>query len=472
MIKSLIQLAVFTACVSSQSVNFGGGGGATTSAPADDDINTRGGLLADHIGQHPTGENGPGGRQTIGDHCCCVSINQNCPIPSNGGGGGSIIDVIDPRLKDPNANAGLRSAPTKRQAADDDFGIGVRIVNNPPNDQLSRSCPSGTRSCCYNTQSQLGSVGSFCRSYPGGSNTNERFVQGCSEGRNVGTGAYTGNQCGERFPRLDVPVGKAEARPYEFPWTCLVLKENNDFVGTCAIVPDNRRNDISRGTDRVITAAHKLKSVQGPDLLKVRIIEYDASGESPKEYEKHREFVVQTIRVHPNYNSGRLNHDVAILFLQQRIILNDSQHVNAACLPQCSNMFSHKYSNGTGVRCWVAGWGKDSPTGNFNFIQNKVDVPLVDYNTCNSVMKEEMRARGRSNFQLSRSEVCAGGETEKDACDGDGGAPLVCQAQTGRWYVVGLVTWGVGCGKSGVPGIYANVHNMLDFIVSPAPRRT
>ena len=42
-----------------------------------------------------------------------------------------------------------------------------------------------------------------------------------------------------------------------------MLKDNNDFVGSCAIVPDNRENDISRGTDRVITAAHKLKNVKG-----------------------------------------------------------------------------------------------------------------------------------------------------------------------------------------------------------------
>jgi len=426
--------------------------------------------LAGQIGQHPTGETN--GRQTQGNHCCCVSTSRNCPFPNNnGGGGGSIIDVIDPRLKDPNAS--VRSLPedsrSKRQATDD-FEIGTRIVNRPPNDELHGSCPSGTRSCCYSTPSQLSSVGSFCQSYPGGSNPNVPWNQGCTD-TNVVSGVYRGDQCGERFPRNDVPTDKAEAKPYEFPWTCLVLKANNDFVGTCAIVPDNRNNDISRGTDRVITAAHKLKAVQGGDELKVRVIEYDASGESPRESEIHREFTVDTIRVHDNYNAGRLNHDVAILFLQQRILLRESQHLNAACLPKCSSMFDHQFANGTGVRCWVAGWGKDSPTGNFNFIQNKVDVPLMNFNSCDRVMRQEMRALGRPNFRLSRSELCAGGETEKDACEGDGGAPLVCLAKNQRWYVVGLVTWGVGCGKPGVPGIYANVHNMLDFIVSPPPQR-
>ena len=88
-------------------------------------------------------------------------------------------------------------------------------------------------------------------------------------------------------------------------------------------------------------------------LLKVRIIEYDASGfQQGVESEQHREFTVSTIRVHPNYDSKRLNHDVAILFLEQRISLTgrNNRNVNAACLPQCSNMFSHRYNNGTGVR--------------------------------------------------------------------------------------------------------------------------
>ena len=52
------------------------------------------------------------------------------------------------------------------------------------------------------------------------------------------------------------------------------------------------------------------------------------------------------------------------------------------------------------------------------------------------------------------------------ACDGDGGAPLVCQSKDNRWNVVGLVTWGVDCAQRGVPGVYANVYNMLSFILN------
>ena len=47
-------------------------------------------------------------------------------------------------------------------------------------------------------------------------------------------------------------------------------------------------------------------------------------------------------------------------------------------------------SNGTGVRCWVAGWGKDEFDGSFQFRQHKVDVPIVDNFRCNSALKRAL----------------------------------------------------------------------------------
>ena len=116
-------------------------------------------------------------------------------------------------------------------------------------------------------------------------------------------------------------------------------------------------------------------------------------------------------------------------------------------------------------RCWVAGWGKDSSSGSFQVIQNRVDVPILpNRDDCQRRMQRALGNAGR-NFRLSQSEICAGGEEGKDACDGDGGAPLVCKSDENRWHVVGLVTWGVDCAQKGVPGIYANIYEMRDFIM-------
>lgn len=294
-----------------------------------------------------------------------------------------------------------------------------------------------------------------------------------TEPRNIRQGE---KRCGERRFREISGKQKGEANPGEFPWTCLVLNQDNDFIGSCAIVPDNRNNDVRGGTDRVVTAAHKLKKIKKLDEVKIRVIEYDASGFKGPENTRHKEYVVAEIITHPKFDSVRLSYDLAVLKVdtkkdrfgdvQGKIDLLDTDDVNAACIPGCSNQFDYQFSNGTGVRCWVAGWGKDGIGGQFQVVQNRVDVPLMDPFTCQNRMQQALGRQAGRNFKLSESEICAGGEEGKDACDGDGGAPLVCQSKDNRWHVVGLVTWGVDCARKGVPGIYANIYNMLDFIMS------
>merc|ERR1712012_18720 len=100
------------------------------------------------------------------------------------------------------------------------------------------------------------------------------WVQGCSE-----TSVYGNQQCGTRTYRGPVRgLSEGESSPGEFPWTCLILNQNNDFLGTCALVPQTFNNDLGRGTRKILTAAHNLKKIGPNDRVKVRVGEYDASG--------------------------------------------------------------------------------------------------------------------------------------------------------------------------------------------------
>jgi len=358
------------------------------------------------------------------------------------------------------------------QGEDDLVGLGLineRIVNRPGSGASQPQCGLNQRLCCYEENPEYDfSVferGSCLQpSYGGGSQSSGRWTQGCSE-----TSVYGSIKCGTR-PGYRGPasgLSTGEASPGEFPWTCLLLNQNNDFLGTCALIPENFNNDLSRGTSKILTAAHNLKKIGPNDRVKIRVGEYDASGFNQPEVREHLEYNVTKIVRHPRFNPKRLSNDIAVMKTDRRIDLRHN-YVNPACLPSCQDQFDHVFSNGTGVRCWTAGWGKDEFSGQFQFIQHKVDVPIVPDHKCNIALKEALNAKERGvgdRFQLDPSEICAGTETGKDACTGDGGSPLVCQAESGRWTVVGLVAWGIGC-ASHLPGVYTDVHYFKNWINS------
>ncbi|XP_069702040.1 uncharacterized protein [Periplaneta americana] len=260
-----------------------------------------------------------------------------------------------------------------------------------------------------------------------------------------------GLQCGRRHAqgvngRIKNPVyvdGDSEFG--EYPWQVAILKKDvQESVYVCGgTLIDNLH---------ILTAAHCVKTYNGQDL-RVRLGEWDVNHDV--EFYPYEERDVANVHIHPEFYAGTLYNDIAVLKLTHPIDTVRSPHIAPACLPD-------QNSDYTGSRCWTTGWGKDAfgDYGKYQNILKEVDVPIVSFQQCQLQLQQ---TRLGYDYKLHPGMICAGGEEGKDACKGDGGGPLVCE-RGGTWQVVGIVSWGIGCGQHGVPGVYVNVAHYLNWI--------
>ncbi len=108
-------------------------------------------------------------------------------------------------------------------------------------------------------------------------------------------------------------------------------------------------------------------------------------------------------------------------------------------------------SPGTGDMTTVAGFGATSSDGQPSDILLFVDVPVTSDEDCKRAY----------NIYDPDSMICAGfKEGGKDACQGDSGGPLIDKDGV----LVGVVSFGRGCGRANNPGVYGRVSSLRKFI--------
>lgn len=153
---------------------------------------------------------------------------------------------------------------------------------------------------------------------------------------------------------------------------------------------------------------------------------------------------------HPNYNSRTVDNDIALLRLQTPAPF--STYILPVCLPGRAMAERVLHLNGTVTV--VTGWGRDD-TGNYSSALNVIKVPVVSHSICSQQMYPHI---------LSDNVLCAGilGKSI-DACDGDSGGPMVTLYHN-TWFLIGLVSWGEGCGFQDKLGIYTKVSNYNEWI--------
>lgn len=154
---------------------------------------------------------------------------------------------------------------------------------------------------------------------------------------------------------------------------------------------------------------------------------------------------------HPNYNSRTVDNDIALLRLASPATLSD--YILPVCLPGREMAERVLHLNGTPTV--VTGWGMDDlNSSHYSSALNVIKVPLVNHTVCAHQMTND----------ITDNVLCAGVLGKRmDACKGDSGGPMVTLYRD-TWFLVGLVSWGEGCGQEDKLGIYTKVSNYNDWI--------
>lgn len=181
----------------------------------------------------------------------------------------------------------------------------------------------------------------------------------------------------------------------------------------------------------VLTAAHCVDD-RAAETVEVMMGSHDRTDPGPI-------FKVAQIVVHEKYTGG--GYDIALLRLDGSPPFKP--------IKMAGTKQEALWAPGEPAR--VIGWGSSifyvGPGSN---TLQEVDVPIVSESDCSL-------SNGPFGYDPT-TEVCAGEDTGmKDSCQGDSGGPLMVKDAKGRWFQIGTVSWGMGCGFPLLYGVYGKV---------------
>ncbi|NWY07772.1 TPA protein, partial [Nothoprocta ornata] len=256
----------------------------------------------------------------------------------------------------------------------------------------------------------------------------------------------TCSTCGlrERSARRYRLRGGSRADIAAHPWQAAVLARNRRAPGERFLC-----GGILIGSCWVLSAAHCFE--EGFSASQLKIVLGRNSRAIPEENEQ--KFEVKRYTKHPKFDSENLDNDIALLQLKpdSEQCAVETTVVRAACLPTPDLQLPDW------TECEISGYGKDEEFSPFYSEHLKEGhVRLFPAGRCTT--------QHLDNRTVTDNMLCAGDTRNlDDACKGDSGGPLVCMKDE-RMFAIGIISWGIGCGRKDVPGVYTNVSRYLDWI--------
>ncbi|XP_019967813.1 coagulation factor VII [Paralichthys olivaceus] len=291
------------------------------------------------------------------------------------------------------------------------------------------------RSTSSNCRYGNGGCEHFCREIP-----DRSYVCFCAPGYKL---AQDNSTC---LPEDDVPCGRPLSHfgprvvrgkvcpKGECPWQAL-LTENNDYICGAIVLSDQW----------ILTAAHCIWRKPSA-IFHVIVGEHDREQDEKTEQRRR----VVKVFIHQGYNQSSSDSDLALLKLYHPVKLG--VYVVPICLPARNSSFIRTMA--TVRHSTVSGWGRMAQFGLPARVLQRLVLPRVPLHEC----------RLHTKLNITRNMLCAGFRTGRyDACEGDSGGPLVTRYKK-TWFLTGVVSWGKGCAKENLYGVYAKVSNFLDWI--------
>jgi secreted trypsin-like serine protease len=211
----------------------------------------------------------------------------------------------------------------------------------------------------------------------------------------------------------------------------------------------------------VLTAAHCVEGVEVEPASPLRVI----VGRTVLDSNQGQERTISQIVIHPDWDNSTFVNDAAVLKLSSPV---------SGITPIKLATSSQNFLESPGRNTTVAGWGNTvgqpadgSDAGSsYPNRMREAQVPIVSDSSAEQVYDP---IYGPSGY-IPPIQVAAG-KTGKDTCQGDSGGPIFALAG-GKYRQIGITSWGIGCGASGYPGVYAEVNasSIRGFITTEASK--
>ena len=163
--------------------------------------------------------------------------------------------------------------------------------------------------------------------------------------------------------------------------------------------------------------------------------------------------------VHGDFSRENVTSDIALLFFDEDLVDRNGQS-GYVTLPEQDQEITD------GDNGFTFGWGLTEEDELLPSSQlYGVETTMYTIDTCRNVSLYE-------EDSLVEGMFCAGpnlnsNQTGVDACSGDSGGPYLnynASSDETAPLQVGIVSWGVGCGREGYPGVYVDLAKFVTWI--------